>query len=217
MRRRPRAEMWMLGRCSSRGPPNNSVSHSDGGALPQSSTNPHPEVKLLPVGVSRSPKNRSRLELHDHPVAQLCPPATPYPAPSRSGRRSPWQSTGAFPGLQPLSCLLLLVVGELWLAAELHSLGLGSRPAVVRPLDDALALVLGHGAGRLHRFVPRPPRQQSLPDSLTSFGRLRARAQSTMVPASPISHRLRHAVPLRVLAPQGFFSRMPVASFDFHP
>src|SRR5262249_52370199 len=53
---------------------------------------------------------------------------------------------GAMACLKPLAGLLLLVRRQLRLAAELDALGSGNPSTVVGPLDDPLALILGHGA-----------------------------------------------------------------------
>src|SRR5262249_46496564 len=52
--------------------------------------------------------------------------------------------SGALASLKPAPGFLTLVVGQLGFAAELDTLGLGSRAAVVGALHNALALVLGH-------------------------------------------------------------------------
>jgi hypothetical protein len=57
----------------------------------------------------------------------------------------PSDGTGALPLAKPLYGLLALMLVELWFATKRCASGRGGPPAVVRALDDALALVLGHG------------------------------------------------------------------------
>jgi hypothetical protein len=70
---------------------------------------------------------------------------------------------------QPLPCLLLLMIAQLWSAAHVHAAGSSRLAAVVRAFDDAMAFILGHGQtsdgreiGHVTEVVSEPGHESTL-------------------------------------------------------
>jgi len=101
-------------------------------------TQPPQAVVAAPWGITdiglllgQSPRSRSEL-------------SQPQPRDDRvMAIKIPGNGPCRLPGLEPPAALCLLMLGQFWFSAELHTALPGGLPPILRPLHDPLALILG--------------------------------------------------------------------------